>query len=209
MQRFYDLVQGEVLKSVALHGGASETMAAKKGSSKIDALTALPGVGAATAKKLVTAKLDSVSKVASAGAKKLQDAGLSAAVAKKVAAAAKAADEAAAAKAATKAGEKEAAAKAAARIGVDDLQIGGHLSELLACMAMRDVPWKEHLHGPDRAAILAAYEKEVSALCGPGCVLRELKSGDAEMATARARATQCRFILEFKHLLNNVYVIEL
>ena len=33
----------------------------------------------------------------------------------------------------------EAADKAAARIGVDDLQIGGHLSELLACMAMRDV----------------------------------------------------------------------
>ena len=67
----------------------------------------------------------------------------------------------------------EAVAKAAARIGVDDLQIGGHLSELLACLAMRDVPWKEHLHGSDRAAILAAYEKEVSALCGPGCVLRE------------------------------------
>ena len=56
----------------------------------------------------------------------------------------------------------------------------------------------EHLHGSDRAAILAAYEKKVSALCGPGCVLRELKSGDAEMATARARATQCHFILEFK-----------
>jgi hypothetical protein len=92
----------------------------------------------------------------------------------------------------------DGAAKAAARIGVDDVQIGGHLCELLACLAMRDVPWKEHLRGPDREAIMAAYEKEVSALCGPGCVLRELKSGDAELATARARATQCRFILEFK-----------
>lgn len=66
-------------------------MAAKKSSSKIEALTALPGIGAATAKKLVAAKIDSVSKVADAGAKKLQDAGLSAAVAKKVGAAAKAA----------------------------------------------------------------------------------------------------------------------
>ena len=37
----------------------------------------------------------------------------------------------------------ELAAKAAARIGVADLLIGGHLSELLACMAMRDVSWKE------------------------------------------------------------------
>jgi hypothetical protein len=92
----------------------------------------------------------------------------------------------------------EAAAKAAARIGIDDPVIGGHLSELLACLAMRDVPWKDHLHGEDHRAIMAAYEKEVSALCGPGCVLRELHSGDAEMTAAKQRATQCRFILEFK-----------
>ena len=45
---------------------------------------------------------------------------------------------------------------------------------------------------------MAAYEKEVSALCGPGCVLRELHPGDAEMTAAKQRATQCRFILEFK-----------
>ena len=78
---------------------------ASKGNSKIDALTALPGIGAATAKKLISAKIDTVSKIASAGSKKLQDAGLSAAVAKKVGAAAKAADKASksAKKAATKA----------------------------------------------------------------------------------------------------------
>lgn len=76
------------------YGLNSEPMS-KKGNSKIEALTALPGIGAATAKKLISAKIDSVSKVASAGSKKLQDAGLSAAVAKKVSAAAKAADKAA------------------------------------------------------------------------------------------------------------------
>ena len=62
------------------HGLTGEPMAAK-GNSKIEKLTALPGIGAATAKKLVSAKIDTVSKVASAGSKKLQDAGLSAAVA--------------------------------------------------------------------------------------------------------------------------------
>ena len=67
-------------------------MAAKKGSSKIEALTALPGVGAATAKKLVSAKIDTVGKLASVGVKKIEDAGISAAVAKKISAAAKAAD---------------------------------------------------------------------------------------------------------------------
>tara|TARA_B110000467_G_scaffold153228_1_gene163353 strand:- start:456 stop:1019 length:564 start_codon:yes stop_codon:yes gene_type:complete len=80
----------DVFNSHRLFG---EPMAAK-GNSKIDTLTALPGIGAATAKKLMSAKIDSVSKVASAGSKKLQDAGLSAAVAKKVSAAAKAADKA-------------------------------------------------------------------------------------------------------------------
>ena len=77
----------------AHYGVIGEPMAAK-GNSKIDALTALPGIGAATAKKLVSAKIDTVSKVASAGSKKLQDAGLNAAVAKKVGAAAKAMDKA-------------------------------------------------------------------------------------------------------------------
>ena len=81
---------------------------------------------------------------------------------------------------------------------MDDPEIGSHLSQLLACIAMRDVQWKDHLHGEDHHAIMAAYAKEVSALCGPGCVLRELHPGDAEMAAAKQRATQCRFILEFK-----------
>jgi hypothetical protein len=92
IQRLDERCLGEELKCVRHYGEASETMAAKKSSSKIEALTTLPGIGAATAKKLVAAKLDSVSKVAGAGAKKLQDAGLSAAVAKKVGAAAKAAE---------------------------------------------------------------------------------------------------------------------
>jgi hypothetical protein len=79
--------------SRAHHGVIGEPMTAK-GNSKIDTLTALPGIGAVTAKKLISAKIDTVSKVASAGSKKLQDAGLSAAVAKKVGAAAKVADKA-------------------------------------------------------------------------------------------------------------------
>jgi hypothetical protein len=83
----------EELMSRAHHGVIGEPMAVKS-NSKIDALTALPGIGAATAKKLVSAKIDSVAKVASAGSQKLQDAGLSAAVAKKVSAAAKAAGKA-------------------------------------------------------------------------------------------------------------------
>ena len=86
--------------------------------SKIEKLTALPGVGAATAKKLVDAKLDSVSKVASAGASKLIKVGIKAAVANKIAAAALTADKAtSSAKAVTskaKAAAKKAPAKAKA-----------------------------------------------------------------------------------------------
>ena len=97
----------------APHGQSGEPMAGK-GDSKIETLTALPGIGAATAKKLVSAKIDTVSKVASAGSKKLQEAGLSAAVASKISAAAKAADKAsgAAKKATTKA---KSAAKTTAK----------------------------------------------------------------------------------------------
>ena len=106
---------GEELKCVPHYGEAGETMAAKKSSSKIEALTALPGIGAATAKKLVAAKLDSVSKVAGAGAKKLQDAGLSAAVAKKVGAAAKAAEKGKEATKATATKAKTVAKKTASK----------------------------------------------------------------------------------------------
>ena len=45
---------------------------------------------------------------------------------------------------------------------------------------------------------LQAYEKENTALTGEGCVLRELLKGDSEWNAAVVRATQCRFILEFK-----------
>ena len=76
------------------------------GKDKPTDLTSLPGVGAATAKKLVTAKYNTVAKVAKASVKDLQSAGLSAAVAKKVHAAAKAAS-------ATTSAAKSAAAKGA------------------------------------------------------------------------------------------------
>jgi hypothetical protein len=94
IQRSNPFMRREVLMNRACHGVTGEPMA-EKGNSKIGALTALPGIGAATAKKLISAKIDTVSKVASASSKKLQDAGLSAAVAKKVTVAAKAADKAA------------------------------------------------------------------------------------------------------------------
>jgi hypothetical protein len=123
IQRFVPNRRREELMSRAHHGVIGEPMTAK-GNSKIDTLTALPGIGAATAKKLVSAKIDTVSKVASAGSKKLQDAGLSAAVAKKVGAAAKIANKASGtvkkvaskAKTATKSTAKKSssAAKAAA-----------------------------------------------------------------------------------------------
>jgi hypothetical protein len=113
IQRLATNRRREELMSRAHHGVTGEPMAVK-GNSKIDALTSLPGIGAATAKKLVSAKIDSVSKIASAGSKKLQNAGLSAAVAKKVGAAAKAVDKASsgAKKATTKA---KAVTKSAAK----------------------------------------------------------------------------------------------
>ena len=66
-----------------------ETMGASAKDSKVKKLSAIPGVGAASAKKLVDAKLDTVAKVAAAGTTKLVKAGIQAALAKKIAAAAK------------------------------------------------------------------------------------------------------------------------
>ena len=95
-----------------------ERMASQTKASKIEKLTALPGVGAATAKKLVDAKLDSVSKVAAAGASKLVKAGIKAAIAKKIVSAAKGADKASSTTKAVaskaKAAAKQAPAKAKA-----------------------------------------------------------------------------------------------
>ena len=53
-------------------------MGSSKKDSKANKLTSLPGVGAASAKKLVDAKLDTISKVAAAGTAKLVKAGLQA-----------------------------------------------------------------------------------------------------------------------------------
>ena len=63
-----------------------ETMAGKADGSGI---TSLPGIGAATAKKLTAAKMGTVAKLAKASLGDLQKAGLSVSVAKKVSAAAK------------------------------------------------------------------------------------------------------------------------
>ncbi|MDG1551947.1 MAG: helix-hairpin-helix domain-containing protein [Candidatus Poseidonia sp.] len=81
---------GGRLKSGVKQGHSSGIMAGKAPSSPKD-LTSLPGVGAATAKKLASAKIDSIAKLAKATPKSLQKAGLSVAVAKKTLAAAKAA----------------------------------------------------------------------------------------------------------------------
>lgn len=80
-----------------------ETVAGKADGSCI---TSLPGIGAATAKKLTAAKLGTVAKLAKASLGDLQKAGLSVAVAKKVLVAAKTAS-------GTKAAAKKATGKAA------------------------------------------------------------------------------------------------
>ena len=85
------------------YGINGETMAGKADGSGI---TSLPGIGAATAKKLTAAKLGTVAKLAKASLGDLQKAGLSASVAKKVSAAAKAVS-------GTKASAKKASGKAA------------------------------------------------------------------------------------------------
>ena len=81
---------GGRLKSGVKQEHSSGIMARKASSSPKD-LTSLPGVGAATAKKLASAKIDSISKLAKSTPNSLQKAGLSVAVAKKALAAAKAA----------------------------------------------------------------------------------------------------------------------
>ena len=78
-------------KSYVGQGQTGEDMT-NKGNSKNDDLTSLPGVGAATAKKLKAAKLTSIAMVAKASPSKLQKAGLSVAIAGNVLKAAKAAN---------------------------------------------------------------------------------------------------------------------
>jgi hypothetical protein len=85
------------------YGITGETMAGKADGSGI---TSLPGIGAATAKKLTAAKLGTVAKLAKASLGDLQKAGLSVSVAKKVSVAAKAAS-------GTKAAAKKAGGNAA------------------------------------------------------------------------------------------------
>ena len=92
-----------------------ETMGSSAKESKASKLTAIPGVGAATAKKLIDAKLDTVSKVATAGAANLVKAGIQAALAKKVASAAKKLDKASTATKKTAAAAKKAAKTAPAK----------------------------------------------------------------------------------------------
>ena len=84
-----------------------ESMASQTKASKIKKLTALPGVGAATAAKLVDAKLDTVSKIAAAAKSADKAASASKAVANKAKSAAKKAP----AKAKATASKAKAAAK--------------------------------------------------------------------------------------------------
>lgn len=86
-----------------------------KATSKNDDLTSLPGVGAATAKKLKAAKLTSIGLVAKATPSKLQKAGLSVAVASNVLKAAKAASTVKKAAASSKEKAKSSAKKAASK----------------------------------------------------------------------------------------------
>ena len=90
-------------------------MGSSKKNSKANNLTSLPGVGAASAKKLVDAKLDTISKVAAAGTTKLVKAGIQAALAKKIAAAAKKVDKASSATKKAASSAKAAAKKAPAK----------------------------------------------------------------------------------------------
>ncbi len=92
-----------------------ETMGRAQKNSKVGGLTALPGVGSATAKKLVDAKLDTISKVAAAGTTKLVKVGIQAALAKKIAAAAKKVDKASQASKKAVTAAKSAAKKAPAK----------------------------------------------------------------------------------------------
>ena len=92
-----------------------ETMGKAQKNSKVGGLTALPGVGSATAKKLVDAKLDTISKVAAAGTTKLVKVGIQAALAKKIAAAAKKVDKASQASKKAVTAAKSAAKKAPAK----------------------------------------------------------------------------------------------
>ncbi len=85
----------------------------KKANSENDDLTSLPGVGAATAKKLKAAKLTSIAMVAKATPSKLQKAGLSVAIAGNVLKAAKAATSVKNAATASKDKAKSAAKKVA------------------------------------------------------------------------------------------------
>ncbi|MGB0612373.1 MAG: helix-hairpin-helix domain-containing protein, partial [Poseidonia sp.] len=85
----------------------------KKANSENDDLTSLPGVGAATAKKLKAAKLTSIAMVAKATPSKLQKAGLSVAIAGNVLKAAKAATSVKKAATASKDKAKSAAKKVA------------------------------------------------------------------------------------------------
>ena len=64
-------------------------------------------------------------------------------------------------------------------------------------IAVRDLPWKDFLHGEHRNEILEAHKKEFDGLTGT--IVKEIFPGDAEYQAAQRR-TNCRLILEFKRV---------
>jgi hypothetical protein len=85
---------------------------------------------------------------------------------------------------------------------------------LMAHIAMKDLPWKRYLEGPEKKEVITAHEKELDALLTTKltdtkgverAVLEELAEDHPEFAFAsgnkqdgRPQATSCREILEYK-----------
>ena len=66
----------------------------------------------------------------------------------------------------------------------------------LACIAQKDMSWKEVLNSKDRDLALAALDKELSSL--EKTILTRIKPDDPEYATAIAKATSGRLLLDVK-----------
>ena len=104
-----------------IHGRESNLTMAKPSKKVIDALTAIPGVGEATAKKLAGAGMKSKADVAKAGLKGLKAAGISAGTATKIA---KAVASSAISKAKKKITEKPAKKAPSSKSTISDTESG-------------------------------------------------------------------------------------
>lgn len=72
-----------------------------------------------------------------------------------------------------------------------------HLVGLVQVAALKDLQWKDYLHGPHADAVKAAYYKEMTSLVSCKAAYR-VNPGDAEYEEARRRATLCRVLLDLK-----------